>query len=55
MSMLFISAHGSIIFHAYWRFLIRLAYLAKTSTKDIYSGYRNFGTSQCSRLGGLAF
>lgn len=33
----------------YWDFLIRLAYLAKTRTKDTYSGYRNFGTSQCSR------
>ena len=30
----------------YWDFLIRLAYLAKTRTKDTYSGYRNFGTSQ---------
>lgn len=38
----------------YWSFLIRLAYLAKTRTKDIHSGYRNFGTSQCPRLGGLA-
>ncbi|WP_270562086.1 inovirus Gp2 family protein [Citrobacter portucalensis] len=38
----------------YWDFLIRLAYLAKTRTKDIHSGYRNFGTSQCPRLGGLA-
>ncbi|EKN3872908.1 inovirus Gp2 family protein [Yersinia enterocolitica] len=38
---------------AYWRFLIRLAYLAKTRTKDIYSSNRNFGTSQCFRLGGL--
>ncbi|RNL68123.1 inovirus Gp2 family protein [Citrobacter sp. MH181794] len=38
----------------YWRFLIRLAYLAKTRTKDVHSGYRNFGTSQCPRLGGLA-
>lgn len=38
----------------YWHFLIRLAYLAKTRTKDVYSGYRNFGTSQCPRLGGLA-
>ncbi|EAA7596742.1 inovirus Gp2 family protein [Salmonella enterica] len=37
----------------YRRFLIRLAYLAKTRTKDTYSGYRNFGTSQCLRLGGL--
>ncbi|MET2643162.1 YagK/YfjJ domain-containing protein [Escherichia coli] len=54
MSMLFISAHGLIIFHAYWHFLIRLAYLAKTRTKDVQSGYRNFGVSQCPRLGGLA-
>lgn len=38
----------------YWDFLIRLAYLAKTRTKDVHSGYRNFGTSQCPRLGGLA-
>ncbi|MBZ7326986.1 inovirus Gp2 family protein [Klebsiella variicola] len=38
----------------YWSFLIRLAYLAKTRTKDTYSGYRNFGTSQCPRLCGLA-
>ena len=38
----------------YWDFLIRLAYLAKTRTKDIHSGYRNFGTSQCPRLSGLA-
>ncbi|ELM1194039.1 inovirus Gp2 family protein [Escherichia coli] len=30
----------------YWDFLIRLAYLAKTRTKDIHDGYRNFGTSQ---------
>lgn len=30
----------------YWDFLIRLAYLAKTRTKDHYDGYRNFGTSQ---------
>ncbi|HEJ8032753.1 TPA: inovirus Gp2 family protein [Serratia marcescens] len=37
----------------YWDFLIRLAYLAKTRTKDTYSVYRNFGTSQCSCLGGL--
>ncbi|WP_035343388.1 MULTISPECIES: inovirus Gp2 family protein [Dickeya] len=37
----------------YWGFLIRLAYLAKTRTKDTYSVYRNFGTSQCSCLGGL--
>lgn len=37
----------------YWDFLIRLAYLAKTRTKDIHSGYRNFGTSQCPRLGRL--
>ncbi|HFT6597990.1 TPA: inovirus Gp2 family protein [Klebsiella oxytoca] len=36
----------------YWGFLIRLAYLAKTRTKDTYSGYRNFGTSQYLRLGG---
>ncbi|HGF1391248.1 TPA: inovirus Gp2 family protein [Klebsiella pneumoniae] len=32
----------------YWNFLIRLAYLAKTRTKDVHSGYRNFGTSQYS-------
>jgi len=32
----------------YWGFLIRLAYLAKTRTKDVHSGYRNFGTSQYS-------
>lgn len=38
----------------YWNFLIRLAYLAKNRTKDVHSGYRNFGTSQCPRLGGLA-
>lgn len=38
---------------AYWSFLIRLAYLAKTRTKDVHSGYRNFGTSQCPRLGRL--
>jgi hypothetical protein len=38
----------------YWDFLIRLAYLAKTRTKDVHSGYRNFGTSQCLRLSGLA-
>ena len=38
----------------YWDFLIRLAYLAKTRTKDVHSGYRNFGTSQYPRLGGLA-
>lgn len=38
----------------YWDFLIRLAYLAKTRTKDVRSGYRNFGTSQYPRLGGLA-
>lgn len=38
----------------YWDFLIRLAYLAKTKTKETSSGYRNFGTSQCPRLGGLA-
>ncbi|WP_145541330.1 inovirus Gp2 family protein [Yersinia alsatica] len=38
----------------YWSFLIRLAYLAKSRTKDIHSGYRNFGISQCPRLGGLA-
>ncbi|WP_431223351.1 inovirus Gp2 family protein [Serratia sp. L9] len=37
----------------YWSFLIRLAYLAKTRTKDAHSGYRNFGISQCSRLGGF--
>ncbi|MBU5686890.1 inovirus Gp2 family protein [Citrobacter sp. S44_ASV_140] len=37
----------------YWRFLIRLAYFAKIKTKDVHSGYRNFGTSQCSRLGRL--
>ncbi|MFV8770675.1 inovirus Gp2 family protein [Yersinia enterocolitica] len=39
----------------YWDFLIRLAYLAKTRTKDAHSGYRNFGASQCPRLGGLAY
>lgn len=39
---------------AYWDFLIRLAYLAKTRTKDVHSGYRNFGTSQCPCLSGLA-
>ncbi len=38
----------------YWSFLIRLAYLAKTRTKDTHSSNRNFGTSQCSKLGGLA-
>jgi len=38
----------------YRDFLIRLAYLAKTRTKDIHGGYRNFGTSQCARLDGLA-
>ncbi|BBT69388.1 TPA: inovirus Gp2 family protein [Citrobacter freundii] len=38
----------------YWDFLIRLAYLAKTRTKDVHCGYRNFGTSQYPRLGGLA-
>lgn len=37
----------------YWSFLIRLAYLAKTRTKDVHSGYRNFGTSQCPHLGRL--
>lgn len=37
----------------YWNFLIRLAYFAKTRTKDVHSGYRNFGTSQCPRLGRL--
>lgn len=37
-----------------WGFLIRLAYLAKTRTKDVHSGYRNFGTSQCPCLSGLA-
>ncbi|POT31229.1 inovirus Gp2 family protein [Citrobacter braakii] len=37
-----------------WDFLIRLAYLAKTRTKDVHSGYRNFGTSQCPCLSGLA-
>ncbi|MDU7351791.1 MAG: inovirus Gp2 family protein [Citrobacter freundii] len=37
----------------YWDFLIRLAYLAKTRTKDVHSGYRNFGTSQCPHLGRL--
>lgn len=37
----------------YRRFLIRLAYLAKTRTKDNYSGLHNFGISQCSRLGRL--
>ncbi|MCK8543775.1 inovirus Gp2 family protein [Yersinia ruckeri] len=40
------------MFRAYWRCLIRLAYLAKTRTKDVHSGYRNFGISQCPRLGG---
>ncbi len=30
----------------YRSFLIRLAYLAKTRTKDNYGGYRNFGISQ---------
>ncbi len=39
----------------YWNFLIRLAYLAKTRTKDVHSGYRNFGTSQCSRSIGLTY
>ncbi|MEB2306456.1 inovirus Gp2 family protein [Citrobacter braakii] len=39
----------------YWDFLIRLAYLAKTRTKDIHSGYRNFGTSRCSRSIGLTY
>ncbi|WP_461238151.1 inovirus Gp2 family protein [Klebsiella michiganensis] len=38
----------------YWDFLFRLAYLAKTRTKDVHCGYRNFGTSQYPRLGGLA-
>ncbi|MEG1251618.1 MAG: inovirus-type Gp2 protein, partial [Citrobacter sp.] len=38
----------------YWDFLIRLAYLAKTRTKDTHSSNRNFGTSQCPRLSGLA-
>ena len=37
----------------YWNFLVRLAYLAKTRTKDVHSGYRNFGTSQCLRSIGL--
>ncbi|WP_279062807.1 inovirus Gp2 family protein [Lelliottia amnigena] len=37
----------------YWDFLIRLAYLAKTRTKDVHSDYRNFGTSQCPHLGRL--
>ncbi|HBN2656200.1 inovirus Gp2 family protein [Citrobacter freundii] len=39
----------------YWNFLVRLAYLAKTRTKDVHSGYRNFGTSQCSRSIGLTY
>lgn len=39
----------------YWDFLIRLAYLAKTRTKDVHSGYRNFGTSQCQHLGRLTY
>ncbi len=38
----------------YWDFLIRLAYLAKTRTKDTHSSNRNFGTSQCPSFGGLA-
>lgn len=37
----------------YWSFLVRLAYLAKIRTKDVHSGYRNFGTSQCPHLGRL--
>lgn len=37
----------------YWDFLIRLAYLAKTRTKDTHSSNRNFGTSQHLFLGGL--
>lgn len=37
----------------YWDFLIRLAYLAKTRTKDVHNDYRNFGTSQCPHLGRL--
>ena len=39
----------------YWNFLVRLAYLAKTRTKDVHSGYRNFGTSQCQHLGRLTY
>ncbi|ENA9762759.1 inovirus Gp2 family protein [Salmonella enterica subsp. enterica] len=39
----------------YWNFLVRLAYFAKTRTKDVHSGYRNFGTSQCSRSIGLTY
>ncbi|HHA1901828.1 MULTISPECIES: inovirus Gp2 family protein [Enterobacteriaceae] len=39
----------------YWNFLVRLAYLAKTRTKDVHSGYRNFGTSQCLRSIGLTY
>ena len=39
----------------YWDFLIRLAYLAKTRTKDTHSSNRNFGTSQCSRSIGLTY
>ncbi|MEC4287920.1 inovirus Gp2 family protein [Escherichia coli] len=37
----------------YWDFLIRLAYLAKTRTKDTYSGFRNFSISQYPHLDGL--
>ncbi|MBG2606398.1 inovirus Gp2 family protein [Klebsiella oxytoca] len=39
----------------YWNFLVRLAYFAKTRTKNVHSGYRNFGTSQCSRSIGLTY
>ncbi|EJH1080078.1 inovirus Gp2 family protein [Escherichia coli] len=39
----------------YWNFLVRLAHFAKTRTKDVHSGYRNFGTSQCSRSIGLTY
>lgn len=30
----------------YYEFLLRVAYLAKTYSKDSHDGYRNFGTSQ---------
>lgn len=30
----------------YYDFLLRVAYLAKTYSKDVYDSYRNFGTSQ---------
>jgi len=30
----------------YYDFLLRVAYLAKTYSKDVYDNYRNFGTSQ---------